>query len=195
MGYFDRTSGNQDPFIWNRHFLHSYCHITQLHAAQRGDINFWVSSDNLQTLPNLFCDLVFVVKSRHVWSNRNSIQRSDSIVDSQTAYEDHFRWVKQHPFSRRNRFTLKAFPNMSFQPQDDNGDLIDILPILQRLGLSYEKLLQGLVNGHRSKPLQLDPAFAQALYKQLRTNSSRRIKGSCFEYIRTSSPFLASRWP
>jgi hypothetical protein len=28
--YHDSTQGNQDPYIWNRRFLHRYCHITQM---------------------------------------------------------------------------------------------------------------------------------------------------------------------
>ena len=42
--YFDSTTGNQDPYVWNDPFLHSYCHITQFHA-EPGDINLWVSGD------------------------------------------------------------------------------------------------------------------------------------------------------
>lgn len=48
--YFDRTAGNQDPYVWNEAFLHSYCHITQFHA-EAGDINLWVSGDRFAVQP------------------------------------------------------------------------------------------------------------------------------------------------
>ncbi|MDJ0554775.1 MAG: hypothetical protein QNJ68_10100 [Microcoleaceae cyanobacterium MO_207.B10] len=25
--YHDTTNGNQDPYLWNQKFLHTYCHI------------------------------------------------------------------------------------------------------------------------------------------------------------------------
>lgn len=28
--YHDHIGGNQDPYIWNEPFLHTYCHITQM---------------------------------------------------------------------------------------------------------------------------------------------------------------------
>ncbi|MGB3510019.1 MAG: hypothetical protein WBA93_12405 [Microcoleaceae cyanobacterium] len=42
--YYDSTSGNQDPYVWNQKFLHTYCHIIQM-SPKVGDINFWVSGD------------------------------------------------------------------------------------------------------------------------------------------------------
>ena len=42
--YHDSTTGNQDPYIWNQPFLHTYCHITQM-SPEVGHINFWVGGD------------------------------------------------------------------------------------------------------------------------------------------------------
>ena len=53
--YFDTPSGNQDPYLWNDAFLHSYCHITQFHA-EPGDINLWVSGDRFPEFSSLYCD-------------------------------------------------------------------------------------------------------------------------------------------
>lgn len=65
--YFDSPRGNQDPYIWNDVFLHSYCHITQF-RAEAGDINVWVSGDRFPEFRALYCDLVFVVARKCPWA-------------------------------------------------------------------------------------------------------------------------------
>ena len=89
--YFDSIAGNQDPYVWNEAFLHSYCHITQFHA-EAGDINLWVSGDRFPQFGRLYCDLVFVVASKCPWENANDLRRDDPIVDSDEAWADHYRW-------------------------------------------------------------------------------------------------------
>lgn len=42
--YHDSFSGNEDPYLWNDKFLHTFCHITQLPNII-GQINFWISGD------------------------------------------------------------------------------------------------------------------------------------------------------
>jgi hypothetical protein len=71
--HFDSAKGNQDPYLWNDAFLHSYCHITQLHP-EAGDINLWVSGDRFQELSNLYCDLVFVVAGKYPVGRRERTQ-------------------------------------------------------------------------------------------------------------------------
>lgn len=195
VAYFDQPSGNQDPFIWSRQFLHSFCHMTQLRSPAIGDINFWVSSSKFSSMPDLLCDLVFVVESRELWKKRNSIQPTDPIVNSPIAYRDHYRWVKQHPFTRRNRITLKAHPTKSFQPQGPGGALLDVMPMLRSLGFSRVGLLRALVCGRGSKPLPLPPNVAQRLLLDIRAASAKRITGAHFERIRARTPALSSPWP
>jgi hypothetical protein len=96
--YFDSTSGNQDPYVWNDVFLHSYCHITQF-RAEVGDINVWVSGDRFPEFRSLYCDLVFVVARKCPWTDANDPSRHDPIVDSDEAWADHYRWYTQHPLS------------------------------------------------------------------------------------------------
>jgi hypothetical protein len=135
--YFDSTSGNQDPYVWNDVFLHSYCHITQFHA-EVGDINVWVSGDRFPEFSSLYCDLVFVVARTCPWTDANDLSRHDPMVDSDEAWADHYRWYPQHPLKRRSRFTLKADPDRSFQPQTGSGDLIDIVPCLREHGITLD---------------------------------------------------------
>src|ERR1043165_4628279 len=79
--YHDKFSDNQDPYIWNDRFLHTYCHITQL-SNYIGQTNFWISGDVYPNFTRLFCDCVFVIEEKLFWSRRNSIDRSDPIVDN-----------------------------------------------------------------------------------------------------------------
>jgi hypothetical protein len=193
--HFDATTGNQDPFIWNHRFLHTYCHMSQLRNPRPGDINFWVSNTRLQDFRILRCDLVFVVDARHRWQERNFILSDDPIVDSPTAYEDHYRWVtRQHIYKRRHRRTLKANPDSSFQPQTGRGDLLDIVPLLADLGLNLSALRAGLVNGFRSKPMPISDDCARALYLAIGQEAGRRIFGRELQNIRTRHPELASAW-
>lgn len=84
---------NQDPYVWNTQFLHTYCHITQM-SPIIGDINFWVSGDTFPDFSHLYCDLVFVVAKKQFWAQANDIARDDKIVDSEESYKDHYRWAK-----------------------------------------------------------------------------------------------------
>src|SRR5690349_2512465 len=79
--YHDGIGGNQDPYVWNRQFLHTYCHITQMSPAG-GDINFWVSGDTFPDFTRLSCDLVFVVAQKLYWSYANTIEPADPLIDS-----------------------------------------------------------------------------------------------------------------
>src|SRR5947207_15715409 len=71
---------NQDPYVWNERFLHTYCHITQMHSAV-GDINFWVSGDHFPNFTHLWCDLVFVVAEKTHWEKANDINVDDPLID------------------------------------------------------------------------------------------------------------------
>lgn len=194
--HFDHPSGNQDPYIWNRRFLHSYCHITQLRPLEPGDMVFWVSSTNFRTLPDLLCDLVFVVQDCIYWPSRNSVTRSGPVAakDNIFAYRDHYRWVNQHPFKKRRRYTLKAHPTESFQPQGPNGTLLDIRPLLLGLGLSQVQLL-GLHASRGSRPLHLPTRQATALYQKVSALASKKLTGRQLAHLRARTHNLASKWP
>jgi len=132
--HFDSTEHNQDPYTWNDRFLHSYCHITQM-APDVEDIEFWTTGDSFPNFTALYCDLVLVVEEKSYWLDANYISPGDPIVDSEAAYRDHYSWAQDHPFHRRKRFTLKANRSQSFQPQDADGELVDIVPGLVHIGL------------------------------------------------------------
>lgn len=188
--YHDSTRGNQDPYIWNTQFLHSYCHITQM-SPQIGDINFWVSGDTFPNFSHLYCDLVFVVAEKQYWTEPNTIALKDSLVDSPQAYRDHYVWASQHFFKRRRRFTLKADPEPSFQPQNSHQQLIDIVPYLNNLGLSTEELRQELRAGFTSQPYRLS-SHTKPLYDYLAQQAAIKLVGAELGAIRQQNPQLAS---
>jgi hypothetical protein len=184
--YYDRPSGNQDPYLWNDPFLHTYCHMTELVSPEKGDIQFWVAGDTFPTFSALYCDLVFTVRSRCIWTNANEIAASDPIVDSPAAYHDHYRWHKQHFYKKRQRFTLKADSEQSFQPQTTEGDLIDILPWFNSTGCSTSSLRKKLKKGVASRPLVLPTDIAHALRSHLRTVAAVALTGAQLQQLRST---------
>jgi hypothetical protein len=198
--YHDNFSGNQDPYIWNEPFLHSFCHLTQISKVE-GQINFWVSRDRNDIYPyftKLFCDLVFVVKSIPPWGSPNSISRLDPIVDSDLAFKHHYNWVNppknQHHFKgtkrSKTRYTLKADNLRSFQPQDEKGNLIDIIPFLRANGVQVKTLQQNMSltsNGKKavpSRPFPLDKDIGYKLYDYL-NSASIKLTGT---YLKDKHP-------
>jgi hypothetical protein len=150
-----------------------------------GQINFWVSggdSGNIDNFKRLYCDMVFVVASKHYWTNSNRITKNDKIVDNEQTYKHHYRWGNAgkddiHRLSRR-RYTIKA-TKTSFQPQDKDGNLIDILPFLNANGFSTEFLQDGRMKaGYNSKPFKIDGVLAIKLYDFLKHESAIMLTGS-----------------
>lgn len=190
--YHDKIRGNQDPYVWNESFLHTYCHITQM-SPDEGDINFWVSGDRFPAFTRLTCDLVFVVNEKLFWKNPNAISSDDSLVDSEEAYADHYKWVYQHHFKRRQqRFTLKADPTKSFQPQTETNELLDVLPFFRNMGLKVTTLRRELRAGTGSRPFPLNGSVTLALYNYLNEHSHIKLKGKKLAQIRKMHPELES---
>ncbi|GAA5531038.1 hypothetical protein [Herpetosiphon gulosus] len=186
--YHDSLEGNQDPYIWQRSFLHSYCHITQM-RPQVGDINVWVAGDTFPHFQQLFCDVVFVVASKHYWPNANDLSPDDPIVDSPAAYADHYQWAQwQHQFKRRRRFTLKADPTRSFQPLTNDGLLLDIVPALAAAGVDLAQLRTKLRAGFNSQPMALSAEQATALYHWIDMEAAQRWYGDDLAAIRNPAP-------
>jgi hypothetical protein len=193
--YHDSLSGNQDPYVWNRQFLHTACHMPQM-SPQIGDINFWVSGDTFPAFTQLWCDLVFVVQDKVYWTEQNSIEPQDLIVESTEAFADHYAWMpKDHPYKKLRRFTLKADPGRSFQPQSRDQTLIDIVPLLESVGLSLNELRTGLRAGFQSKPLRLPQEMTLALYDSLVTVAPIRLSGDALEAARKSVHGLYAELP
>lgn len=183
--YHDKIRGNQDPYVWNEQFLHSFCHITEM-SPEEGDLCFWVSGDHFPKFTKLFCDLVFVIKEKCFWKSVNRIDNNDAIVESPEAFKDHYHpgSIEHHFVRRKTRFTLKAHPSKSFQPQLAMGQLIDVLPTLQSVGVSRKLLREGLRKGFGSKPMPLNKAVADALYLRIHEIAVAKINGLQLQHLR-----------
>ncbi len=182
--FHDSFAGNQDPYIWTPQFLHSYCHITQM-SPRKGDINFWVSGDTgFKTFNYLYCDLVFVVQDKVYWPDANAIAPTDTIVDSPEAFKDHYAWHKQHPLSRRRRFTLKADEERSFQPQSADHVRLDLVAALNKLDYDLGRLRQGMYAGLNSQPVPLPRSVADKLYAWVVEASSVQLRGPLLQQLR-----------
>lgn len=178
--YHDNFKGNEDPYVWNEKFLHTYCHITQL-SNDIGQINFWISGDKYPNFTKLFCDCVFVIEDKLMWKHNNHIDRSDEIIDNNQAYEFHYKWANKpfnhHHYKNRARYTLKADKEKSFQPQSENRNLIDILPFLNSKGVKTDELIQSITSKRGSRPYKLSDNLRDELYSYLQDNAKIKLKG------------------
>lgn len=191
--YHDKTSNNQDPYVWNERFLHTFCHMSQIKQPQKDDIIFWVSGDRFPNFNKLVCDLVFVIDSKDYWRERNNIDCDDEIVDSNEAFIDHYRWAKDHYYKRRRRYTLKANPKLSFQPQNKDMGLVNIEDILSLCGYNVELLRKKIVANRGSRPLRLDDKIVPVLYSKIYQKSDIRLYGKQLQEIRKVHLELASK--
>ncbi len=188
--YHDCFGHNEDPYIWNKQFLHSFCHITQI-SPKEGSLIFWVSGDTYPDFNELNCDCVFVVKEKKYWKNSNDISIDDAIVDNKQTYEHHYKWCHEHYFKKKKRFTLKVDNDKSFQPQDNNQNLINIVPFLNSQGITIEELRNKVSRTKKGKqarnstPYKLRNEVADRLYDYL-SSSDIIIKG---EMIENKHPF------
>jgi hypothetical protein len=160
------------------------------------DINFWVSGDTYPLFSRLYCDLVFVVKDKIFWPKEqtNALSSAHTMIDSQEAYIDHYQWAAQghHGYKKRSRFTLKADPLYSFQPQDELGGLIDIVGILQDAGLPLATLREKMRTHGGSRPFPIDAHTAQYLYDRLSKRAYLLLTGELLQSIRYAHPELSS---
>ena len=183
--YHDNFKDNQDPYIWNKNFLHTYCHMPQM-RNEVGDINFWVSANDYPNITNLFCDCVFVIEKKHYWTNADEIDIQDPIVDNnKQTFEHHFDWANKgsHPLKRKKRYTLIADSQKSFQPQDKEKNLIDILPFLNENGITTAKIIESMTSNYQSKPYRINNLLSQNLYDYLFETASIKIYGYQIENL------------
>ena len=195
--YHDDPRNNQDPYIWNKQFLHTYCHMTEMPVSQEGDLRFWVSAGKGEIRENytvLLCDLVFVVKDQHTWSDLHDLKvkdnpRADSPEEvSPEAYEDHYKpGVSDHPWPVY--VTVKAHPDDSFQPLNQQQNRYNILEFLRRSGKVDMKALWEAINYNprTSHPFRLDSDVAGSLYERLKKAPCKR-RGEKLQPLRRQYP-------
>ena len=185
--YFDDLSHNQDPYLWNRCFLHTACHITQM-KPEIGQTNFWISGGGpaLRSTDQLVCDLVFVVAEQLAWADRNHLDRSDPLVDSDEAFVDHYGWYgpREHRWKTRTRHTLKADPHQSFQPQRADGSLVDIVPALELAGIGLNQLRVEMRAGYQTRPFLLNHQQVRTLYGWIDDHAEVKLRGAELQRIR-----------
>lgn len=166
--YCDKPSHNQDPYIWNDPFLHTYCHMNSMKSVSKGDTIIWVTSrqfqyenESIDTLKvmreqkgkrifynatnSLLCDLVFVVAEIEFWENpNNAAYNSEKFVSKHTpeAINDHYKWaIIDHEWKKRKngKKTLWADSENSFQITDSNNHMLDILDGIKECNLELDE--------------------------------------------------------
>ena len=199
--YHDYPDHNQDPYLWNSEFLHTYCHMDKLRkmnpAIDINDINFWVSAgekENRKNFTVLLCDLVFVVRHKIYWRCSNDIEDTDPLVDSKEAYIDHYKWCQEdHKYDEKHlkwgpRFTLKADPLRSFQPLNEHEQRINILDFLRREEVDEQALRKTIEGGMCSRPFRLNPATIHSLYDWLSQIAYFKRTGDTLQKLRQRYP-------
>jgi len=190
--YHDEFGGNEDPYLWNDQFLHSFCHITQL-PNQEGQVNFWISGDIFPNFNHLFCDCVFVIEEKHFWAKANEIDINDPIVDDEQTFHHHYKWPGEpngsHKFLKRRRYTLKADRRKSYQPQNAKKELVDILPFLIRNGYSREELISAITSDRGSRPMKLSNLVGIKLYEYLKRMAPIKLTGTM---LKSKHPYGAN---
>jgi hypothetical protein len=149
---------------------------------EEGQVNFWVSGNTYPHFTHLFCDCVFVIDEKIYWHENNAIVINDPIVDNNQTFDHHYRWFHQHPLKKRRRYTLKADPDSSFQPQMNGGVLVDILPFLNNNGIATNFLIQNITSQKGSRPFKLIDNIGISLYQHL-SNSPLKIYGRNIQHL------------
>lgn len=176
--YYDALSGNQDPYIWNKQFLYSYCQLgkngkTWLSKINEGDCIFFVATrKGSLTVEQWWCDLVFVVAEKLEWNNKNPLEKDDlDLVESEFAWKDHYRWWIDHPnlLLGGKRITFKADPDSSFQPIGPDNKPLDILKHLNALNIDTSPMIGRSYTGrlNSSWPRELESHVGEALLKKI----------------------------
>jgi hypothetical protein len=207
--YHDHPRDNQDPYIWNKQFLHTYCHMKALRKETpeflEGDLRFWVSAGEgvaRKGYAALLCDLVFVVKDQHSWSNLSDLKvkddpRTDSPEEITTeTYEDHYKpGASDHPLPEGEEYvTVKAHPYDSFQPLNEQQQRYDIFSFLKKK-VDTAALWKAINFTPRSSyPFPLDPDVAGLLYERLKKAPCKRT-GEELQPLRRQYPELLGSDP
>jgi hypothetical protein len=93
--------------------------------------------------------------------------------------------------TRRSRYTLKADPGQSFQPQAASGALIDIMPCLAEHHITLDSLRAGMCVGTGSQPMTIPVPVGEAITQPL-SRASITLLGAELRRIRLRHPELQS---
>lgn len=176
--YCDSFNWNQDPYIWNKEFLYSFCHITQIRQEfkQKDYIYFFVNSLNLKNIlddKELYLDTVFYVDEAKEWEIVNKIYRKSEVIPKyniENTFSEHFSWVNkwQHIFKKRkHRYTLYWCPNKSFLISK-NKEMLNIYDDIRELILN-ENWENRFLAWNWSKPFYIDAETTNKLYSKFQS--------------------------
>jgi len=129
------------PYIFNKEFIHTFCKTPTI-KKEEWNINFWINAEwneEWTKIEKVLCDIVFKIKKDGIiyWERANDLRWSKAKIilwykNSQShQYQNHFSWYGQHILKRQQRVSLFADKKESFQPQDENWNLVDIKDLLE----------------------------------------------------------------
>lgn len=196
--YCDSFKHNQDPYIFAKRFIHTYCKINLLPCSQmnKGDVIFWYTTDNSQE-GKWFCDLVFVLDEIKYWeplkkgvqSNSNDYKNDYKLSDinskfyiaDKTEIEDHFKWAgidhRKTKEKSHRRKSLFADPEKSFQPLNDRNRLI----CMDRIGLDLSDV-KGTNSGYPKKILTEEEC--EKIIEHINKKAAKKLYGTELKKMR-----------
>ena len=132
------------PYIFNKNFIQSFCKGIK---KEEGDIYIWIyKKSDIEYL----CDLLFKVEKIIEWDSSNyrknwkykkilntinfdNILKYINIKNEELLYRHFYLWIQQHNWSKnknhdkiRKKFSTAIATKDSFQPRNEEGNLINI---------------------------------------------------------------------
>ncbi|WP_157049520.1 hypothetical protein [Weissella kandleri] len=181
----DDLKGNQDPFVWNKNFLNSYCKKPWNRKYWNGiKYIIWVSSTDDG---KIYCDLVMLIKEYSAWENFVTPLYDGNLFanrDHYARFEEHTTDNQRNNANNMTRTTLKGDSDKSFQPLDENGELIEISDILRSNNVSIIKAKDKNGKNVQNNIIKLYDSNSKQIYEDIIERSAFKIKGNSLAKIR-----------
>lgn len=173
--YENYHSNNVCPYIFEKQFLHTFCKRI---AHKEWDIHIWVTytKNSKWAIESILCDLFFKIERIIYWS-----YDSPPSGFSKNARKFHFlRGRRQH---KRKTYHTAIATNDSYQPQDSNWNLIDLVPFFKKIDILdidsvFKPLPRTWIRVDINKINEID---WDALLKYINSKAKIKLKGELLE--------------
>jgi hypothetical protein len=178
--------GNEDPFVFHRHWLYSYCHATQLRRkkssgpyVQPGSVLIFASGHSAEE-GILSVDTVFVVGAARPWSSkplRLPKKYCDHFeVRSSPLWERHFKF----PFQKIHTAVTHTYEAAMWEEEKSEFSYLPLAAPGKKAYVSFVQLGQQLASKigekvHGKYPVLLADSEAETILKQLESVTTIKV--------------------
>jgi len=125
--YADSKKGNQDPYIWNKNFVYSFCHANGfINKFEKGDYLFFLSpnSKGWKSATKFYIDTVINVEKIIEWPEKNKRKQNDlypyfekeGFKINDCLWKDHFQYPSMGQHNNKKLFTIIGDSDKSYVP-------------------------------------------------------------------------------